>query len=65
VAAPVFDHSAQVVAAISVSSPEFRLAAPDQHAVAAVMTATAISAVLGYRPKAASTAMSVKETTKL
>ncbi|MCW2639217.1 MAG: putative transcriptional regulator, IclR family [Dactylosporangium sp.] len=58
VAAPLFDHSAQAVAAISVSSPEFRLTAPDQHAAAAVMTANAISAVLGYRSPAASPATS-------
>jgi IclR family acetate operon transcriptional repressor len=51
-AAPLFDHVGQVVAAISVSSPEFRLAAPDQHARAVVTTANAISAILGYRAAA-------------
>jgi IclR family acetate operon transcriptional repressor len=63
VAAPLFDHSGQIVAALSVSTPEFRLERPDQHAPAAVMAAEAISAALGFRSGLApSTTLTTKET---
>jgi DNA-binding IclR family transcriptional regulator len=54
VAAPVFDRSGQVIAAVSVSGPSYRFDEQRiRHVVAPLLAGTAdISRRMGYRPKA-------------